>query len=116
MIRKHLPFLTLLLSLGIGWIAFFSTLQPTFIESNIQGSFLSESSGFYLGNGLVSEGNSTLEIPSFKVDWTQDGKINSSWSSEIIRYSLLARSVFWTAGSDPLFDVKILFQQFFYTW
>lgn len=100
----------------MGWLSFFYPVQPTFGDTPLQESFLSESSGFYPINGLVSEGNPVTEVPAFKVDWTQDGKINSSWSSEVVRYIRLSKSVYWTAGSDPLFDVRILFQQFFYTW
>ncbi|SFG40354.1 hypothetical protein SAMN04487988_103264 [Algoriphagus hitonicola] len=100
----------------MGWIAFFSPAQSEFNKEKSQESFLTESSGFYLGYGLVSERNSVSEIPTFKVDWTQDGKINSTWSTEFVRYHRLIGSEFWTAGSAPLFDVKILFQQYFYPW
>ncbi|WP_297334996.1 hypothetical protein [Algoriphagus sp.] len=114
--KSKLLFFSFLLSLGFSWFSFFIRFDSGQDQSKIEESSLSELSTFYFDLGLVSEGNSSFEIPPFKVDWVQDGKINSIWSSEIFRYQKLAHSFFWTSGSSPLFDVKILFEQYFYTW
>lgn len=69
-----------------------------------------------ISNPLAFVLDAELEIPKFKIDWNTFGKLNSNWSFQPIEHVLGSVWNQIPPKSHALFDVKITFIQFFYTW
>ena len=58
----------------------------------------------------------SLEIPTFKVDWTLHAKLNPAWYVDLFNIAGVYLSSSFFKKSLPLFDVKDTFIHFYYTW
>ncbi len=103
------------LSLGIWLVAVFNfSGQPnTQIQETSDSVFSSFSN---IPDLQFSELGNQLEVPSFKVDWSLTGKLNSVLGdfAGLSGKGLLTSSFY--KKPVPLFDVKVTFLDFFYPW
>lgn len=113
--KKQLSALMISLSLGIWLVAVFnfsgqsnSQVQQTTISVVSDLSVLPDLKFFELTNHP--------EVPTFKVDWSLTGKLNSALESFANLSDLGCLTSSFFKKIDVLFDIKITFLHFFYPW
>lgn len=96
--------------------SFFLSEQKEYFEQSNEFEYGVQSDNNSIFSDLVYQ-QFSIDIPSFKVDWSSYGKLNSGGVFNFIilkHHENLELDLLFSTFA--LFDVKITFVQFFFTW
>ena len=113
---KKLATLFLSLSWVLGFCSFFCFSAPDYSQGITDREVQIQSVDLMRFSSTVPH-QISVEIPSFKIDWNSFGKFNAEDLYRMLPYLVASFQVLEELyRPQALFDVKITFLHFFFTW